>query len=530
VHERRHRDALGPVERHAVVDLVAEHHELVLLGEARELLEHGPRIHRARGIVGIDDHDRAGARGDQRGNLVRIRMEALLRTTRVMHGLAAVQRHRRGPQWIIRRGHQHFIAAVQQRAQHEVDQFADPVAHEHRVRAHGLDAALLLLQHDRFARGEDALRVAVALRLRHVLDHRQAQDLRGAEAERARIADVQGDDLVALTLQLQRAAGERATDLVAHVVRAFAGPDPGFAFHRTSRGCQVAGGTTKYILKRPVNARRRCRSPVHCVYSRAQNAASFQALGSDMNRILVGVKRVIDYNVRVRLRPDGSGVMTDGVKMSLNPFDEIALEEALRLKEKGLATEIVAVSIGPADVQTQLRTALAMGADRALHVQVDEMLEPLDVAKVFLALARREEPGLILLGKQAIDDDNGQTGQMLAALWQRPQASFASRVEIDGEVARVTREVDAGLETVEVDLPAVVTTDLRLNEPRYVKLPEIMKAKKKPLSVVTLAELDVTPRRRQKVLAFAAPTVRQKGTLVKDVGELVDALKNRGLI
>ncbi len=249
-----------------------------------------------------------------------------------------------------------------------------------------------------------------------------------------------------------------------------------------------------------------------------------------MNRILVGVKRVIDYNVRVRLKPDGTGVVTDGVKMSLNPFDEIALEEALRLKEKGQATEVVALSIGPADVQTQLRTALAMGADRAIHVQVDETLEPLDIAKVILAVTQRETPDLVLLGKQAIDDDNGQTGQMLAALWQRPQASFASKVEVNGAALRVVREVDAGLETVEVDLPAVVTTDLRLNEPRYVKLPDIMKAKKKPLAVQTLAELGVVPKRRQKVAAYAAPPVRQKGVLVKDVGELVDALKNKGLI
>jgi electron transfer flavoprotein beta subunit len=249
-----------------------------------------------------------------------------------------------------------------------------------------------------------------------------------------------------------------------------------------------------------------------------------------MNRILVGVKRVIDYNVRVRLKPDGTGVVTDGVKMSLNPFDEIALEEALRLKEKGTATEVVALSIGPADVQTQLRTALAMGADRAIHVQVDETLEPLDVAKVILAVAQKEAPDLVLLGKQAIDDDNGQTGQMLAALWQRPQATFASKVEVNGTALRVVREVDAGLETVEVDLPAVVTTDLRLNEPRYVKLPDIMKAKKKPLAVQTLAELGVTPKRRQKVATYAAPPVRQKGVLVKDVGELVDALKNKGLI
>ncbi|MET0291008.1 MAG: electron transfer flavoprotein subunit beta/FixA family protein [Steroidobacteraceae bacterium] len=249
-----------------------------------------------------------------------------------------------------------------------------------------------------------------------------------------------------------------------------------------------------------------------------------------MNRILVGVKRVIDYNVRVRLRPDGNGVVTDGVKMSLNPFDEIALEEALRLREKGLATEVIAVSIGPADVQTQLRTALAMGADRAIHVQLDDALEPLDVARVFLALAGRETPDLVLLGKQAIDDDNGQTGQMLAALWQRPQATFASKIEVEGAVARVTREVDAGLETVEVDLPAVVTTDLRLNEPRYVKLPDIMKAKKKPLAVLTLAELNVAPKRQQRVVAYAAPAVRQKGVMVKDAAELVEALKSRGLV
>jgi electron transfer flavoprotein beta subunit len=249
-----------------------------------------------------------------------------------------------------------------------------------------------------------------------------------------------------------------------------------------------------------------------------------------MNRILVGVKRVIDYNVRVRLKPDGTGVVTDGVKMSLNPFDEIALEEALRLKEKGHAKEVVAVSIGPADVQTQLRTALAMGADRAIHVQCEEALEPLDVARVLLALAQREAPDLVLLGKQAIDDDNGQTGQMFAALWQRPQATFASRVEIDGNTARVVREVDAGLETLEVDLPAVITSDLRLNEPRYVKLPEIMKAKKKPLAVQTPAELGIAPRRTQKVLSYAAPAARQKGVLVKDVAELVEQLTNRGLV
>jgi electron transfer flavoprotein beta subunit len=249
-----------------------------------------------------------------------------------------------------------------------------------------------------------------------------------------------------------------------------------------------------------------------------------------MRRILVGVKRVIDYNVRVRLRPDGTGVVTDGVKMSLNPFDEIALEEALRLKERGEADEVVAASIGPADVQTQLRTALAMGADRALHVDSATPLEPLDVARVFLALVQRESPRLVLLGKQAIDDDNGQTGQMLAALWDRPQATFASKIEITGESARVVREVDAGLETLEVDLPAVVTTDLRLNEPRYVKLPEIMKAKKKPLQTLALSELGVTPAQRQRITRYEAPATRQKGVVLPDVGALVEALKARGLV
>ena len=193
-----------------------------------------------------------------------------------------------------------------------------------------------------------------------------------------------------------------------------------------------------------------------------------------MKRILVSIKRVVDYNVRIRVKPDGSGVITDGVKMSINPFDEIALEEALRIKEKGLAEEVIAVSIGPADCQQQLRTALAMGADRAIHVQTDAIIEPLTAAQLLKALADREQPMLAILGKQAIDDDCSQTGQMLAALWQRPQATFASKVEVDGETARVTREVDAGLETLEVDLPAVITTDLRLNEPRYVKLPDIM--------------------------------------------------------
>ena len=248
-----------------------------------------------------------------------------------------------------------------------------------------------------------------------------------------------------------------------------------------------------------------------------------------MKRILVPIKRVVDYNVRIRVKPDGSGVITDGVKMSINPFDEIALEEALRIKEKGLADEVLAVSIGPADCQQQLRTALAMGADRAVLVQTDAAIEPLDVARMLRTLCDRESVFLAILGKQAIDDDCSQTGQMLAALWGRPQATFASKVEIDGAVARVTREVDAGLETLEIDLPAVITTDLRLNEPRYVKLPDIMKAKKKPLDTVDTASLGVTPVERLKAVKFDPPPQRTKGIMVKDAQELVDALRRKGL-
>lgn len=249
-----------------------------------------------------------------------------------------------------------------------------------------------------------------------------------------------------------------------------------------------------------------------------------------MKRILVSIKRVVDYNVRIRVKPDGTGVITDGVKMSINPFDEIALEEALRIKERGLAEEVVVVTIGPADCQQQLRTALAMGADRAIHVQTDAFIEPLTAAKVLLKLAEREQPMLAILGKQAIDDDSSQTGQMLAALWGRPQATFASKVEVDGEKARVTREIDAGLETLEVDLPAVITTDLRLNEPRYVKLPDIMKAKKKPLDTLDLGALGVAAEARVSLLKFEPPAQRQKGAMVKDVQELFDALKKRGLV
>jgi electron transfer flavoprotein beta subunit len=249
-----------------------------------------------------------------------------------------------------------------------------------------------------------------------------------------------------------------------------------------------------------------------------------------MKRILVGIKRVVDYNVRIRVKPDGSGVVTDGVKMSINPFDEIALEEALRIKEKGLAEEVVVATLGPADCQQQLRTALAMGADRALHVQADGVFEPLTTAQVLLKLVEREQPTLVILGKQGIDDENGQTGQVLAALWRRPQATYASKLELREGTARVTREVDAGLETLDIDLPAVITTDLRLNEPRYVKLPDIMKAKKKPLETLTLGALGVEPRAQLKVVSFQPPPQRQKGVMVKDAGELVAALKQKGLL
>ncbi len=249
-----------------------------------------------------------------------------------------------------------------------------------------------------------------------------------------------------------------------------------------------------------------------------------------MKRILVPIKRVVDYNVRIRVKADNSGVITDGVKQSINPFDEIALEEALRLKEKGLAEEVVVVSIGPAEVQSQLRTALAMGADRALLVNHAGPVEPLDAARILLQLVGREQPFLVLLGKQAIDDDNNQTAQMLAGLWNRPQATFASKVELVGEVARVTREVDAGLEVLEIDLPAVVSVDLRLNEPRFVKLPDIIKAKKKPLDTLQPADLGAVPRPRLTSVHVAPPQPRQKGQRVKDVPELIAALTAKGLI
>jgi len=249
-----------------------------------------------------------------------------------------------------------------------------------------------------------------------------------------------------------------------------------------------------------------------------------------MRRILVCLKRVVDYNVRVRVKPDGSGVATEGVKMSINPFDEIALEEALRIKERGQADEIVVVSIGPAATQQQLRTGLAMGADRAIAVETDAPLEPLSIARALFALVEKEEFELVLLGKQAIDADNNQTGQMLAALWGRPQATFASTIDFTSGKARVTREVDAGLETIDVELPAVITSDLRLNEPRYIKLPEILKAKRKPLEVVPLAELDIEISRQFEIVETLPPPERQPGIKVQNAKALVTELSSRGLI
>jgi len=249
-----------------------------------------------------------------------------------------------------------------------------------------------------------------------------------------------------------------------------------------------------------------------------------------VEKILVGLKRVVDYNVRVQVKSDGSGVETDGVKMSINPFDEIALEEALRIKERGEATEVIVVSIGSSDAQQQLRTGLAMGADRAILVESGTSVDALTVARVFKAIVDRESADLVILGKQAIDDDNSQTGQMLAAVWERPQATFASEISIDGNTARVTREVDVGLETLDIDLPAVITVDLRLNEPRYVKLPDIMKAKKKPLDQIPLADLNVDGAPAVIETSFEPPEGRQRGIMVEDVAGLVAALKDKGLV
>ena len=249
-----------------------------------------------------------------------------------------------------------------------------------------------------------------------------------------------------------------------------------------------------------------------------------------MDKILVGIKRVVDYNVRVRVKSDGSGVETDGVKMSINPFDEIALEEALRIKERGDASEVVVISIGTSDSQQQLRTGLAMGADRAILITTDDATDALTRARALMEIVNREQPGVVILGKQAIDDDNIQTGQMLAALWGRPQAAFASNVELNGDTARITREVDIGLEIIDIDLPAVITADLRLNEPRYVKLPDIMKAKKKPLDEVPLADLGIEAGPALKETAFEPPAERQKGIMVDDVSGLLAALKDKGLV
>lgn len=247
-------------------------------------------------------------------------------------------------------------------------------------------------------------------------------------------------------------------------------------------------------------------------------------------KILVGYKRVVDYNVRIQVKPDGSGVITDGVKLSANPFDDIALEEALRLREKGVASEVVLVAIGPADLTAHIRNGLAMGANRAIHVLADQPIEPLAAARVLHALAQKEQPGLVVLGKQAIDDDANQTGQMLATLWGRPQATFAGKVEVANNMATVVREVDAGLETLEVDLPAVITVDLRLNEPRFIKLPDIMKAKSKPIETLAIADLGVDLSAQLQVTHYAPPPKRSRGVMVKDVAELVAALKTKGLV
>jgi electron transfer flavoprotein beta subunit len=247
-------------------------------------------------------------------------------------------------------------------------------------------------------------------------------------------------------------------------------------------------------------------------------------------KILVGIKRVIDYNVRVQVNRDGTGVVKDGVKMSINPFDEIAIEEALRMKERGDANVVLVVSIGPDAAQQQLRTALAMGADRAILYQADEEVQPLAAARALLKVVEAEDPGLVLLGKQAIDDDANQVGQMLAALWNRPQATFVSALEFSDGVAKATREVDAGLENIEVELPAVVTVDLRLNEPRFVKMPDIMKAKRKPLDIRPFAELGVELPAQIETGLHEPPPKRQGGVKVESVEALVKALKDKGVL
>jgi electron transfer flavoprotein beta subunit len=247
-------------------------------------------------------------------------------------------------------------------------------------------------------------------------------------------------------------------------------------------------------------------------------------------KIIVPVKRVVDYNVKVRVKSDGTGVETAGVKMSMNPFDEIAVEEAIRLKEKGAATEIVAVSLGVAACQETIRTALAMGADRGILVETDVDLQPLAVAKLLKAIVEKEQPKLVILGKQAIDDDMNATGQMLAALLGWPQATFASKVVVEGDTLTVTREVDGGLETIALPLPAVITTDLRLNEPRYASLPNIMKARKKPIDNVKPADLGVDPTPRLTIVSVAEPPKRQAGKKVASVAELVEKLRTEAKV
>jgi len=247
-------------------------------------------------------------------------------------------------------------------------------------------------------------------------------------------------------------------------------------------------------------------------------------------KVLVPVKRVVDYNVKVRVKSDGTGVDIANVKMSMNPFDEIAVEEATRLKEKGVVTEVIAVSCGVAQCQETLRTAMAIGADRAILVETAEELQPLAVAKLLKALVEKEQPQLVILGKQAIDDDCNQTGQMLAALLGWPQATFASKVEVEGGKAKVTREVDGGLETLSLTLPAIITTDLRLNEPRYVTLPNIMKAKKKQLDSLKPEDLGVDVKPRIKTLKVSEPPKRSAGVKVADVAALVDKLKNEAKV
>ena len=247
-------------------------------------------------------------------------------------------------------------------------------------------------------------------------------------------------------------------------------------------------------------------------------------------KILVPVKRVVDYNVKVRVKSDNSGVELDNVKMSMNPFDEIAVEEALRLKEKGVATEVIAISIGVSQVQETIRNALAMGADSGIFVEVNETLEPLNIAKIISSIAKKENIDLMILGKQAIDDDMNATSQMVAALLNWPQATFASKIEIDDKIAKVSREVDGGIENIQVTLPAVISTDLRLNEPRYASLPNIMKAKKKPINQIQVDELNLKIEQRLEILRVEEPDKRQSGIMLKTVDELVDKLKNEAKV